>query len=236
MTWTINSACCALSVLAVSACAPVAGSGRARTLGRGRYALQASPELTVVTGKVAGGDIPLPSAQLTMGGQYGLTDQLDLGLRLWGFSVGKYLLESWGTSIDTKLQLKRASDAPGTREADIAVAPRVLYHQVTFGGTPEHMVGLSVPLLFGWRFGQANQLVLGARIDHQVWMSESQTPLGVTLGGGSLGFVWQLAQHWALMPELVLLYSPLSFNGESGAEDSRGLSVLSLGFGVSYTR
>ena len=198
--------------------------------------MNAAPEVSVVTGRLASGDVPLPSAQLTIAGHYGLNDNSQIGGRLWGLSLGQDVLESWGTSLDTKFQLRRASDAPGTRETDIAVAPRLTYHNVTLGGTPEHALGGSLPLIFGWRAGRFNQWVVSARYDYQVLMSESQTPLHVHLGGASAGFVWQLNQRWALMPEFVLLLSPLSFNGESGSHQGRGVSILAFGLGVAYGR
>jgi hypothetical protein len=144
------------------------------------------------------------------------------------------VLETFGASGNAKLQLRPPNEAPGTRDVEIALGARVVYHQVRIGGTPEHQVGIGVPLLFGWRMGQASELVLAARFDYQVWFGESQTPLHVPFVGGSAGFVWQFSPRWAFAPELVLLWSPLSFNGESGSDGRRGLTILSLGLGVGY--
>ncbi len=240
MTWPLANcdAAAALALLAVlhAGCAPIAGTGRARTLSKGRWELNAAPEVALVTGRLASGDVPLPSGQLVVAGHYGLSETKEVGARLWGFSLGEDVLQSWGASADAKFQLKRASNTHGTRETDIGFAPRLTYHSVSLGGTPEHAFGASVPLVFGWRAGRFNQWVLSARYDYQVLTSESQTPLQVHLGGGSAGFVWQINERWALMPELALLYSLLSFNGESGSQKGRGLSVLAFGLGGAYGR
>ncbi|MDX2024106.1 MAG: hypothetical protein SF187_27950 [Deltaproteobacteria bacterium] len=226
----------AMAMCFVASCAPVAGIGRARTLGKGRYEVGVGPDVTVVTGQLSSGKVPLPSAQLVAGVRYGVSDDADVGGKAWGISLGKYLLESWGVAGEVKWQLRRAPLELGRRGTDVALGLQGTFHNVVLGGTPERMLGASMPLLFGWRVGAANQLVASLRVDYQVWTGESQTPLALGLAGGSVGFVWQWTERWSFMPELAVLWSPLSFNGESGGQDSRGLSILSLGLGIHYRR
>lgn len=225
----------AVLFVALAGCMPLTGAGRARTLGAGKTEVSVSPEITLLSARLASGDVPLPSAQLAAGVHHGLTDRLDVGGRVWGFSLGKYVLESFGLGLGGKYQLKAEDPAPGGSRLAVALAPSLSYHQISLGGTPEHQVGGTLPLLLGWRVGTGgNQFVAGARIDYQVWMSESQMPLHVFLGGITTGFVWQISRRWSLVPELAMLYTPLRFNGESAAESGKGLTLLSLGVGVGY--
>ena len=211
------------------ACVPVSGAGRATVLPRGRGELSVTPEVMLATPRATNAKIP--SAQLVFGYHRGFTERLELGARGWRTVVKQRGLEVNGAALDSKVQL-RSRDAGAS--VDVALSPSASYHQFSLGGTPEHQLSLCVPLLVGWRVGQRNQVIVGPRLLYQIWFGESQVPQRLIFAGTSVGFAWQISQSWSLIPELMLLYSPVSFGGEDPTTRKRGLSILSLGVGVGY--
>lgn len=219
-----------LFLLALASCAPMAHGGRARVLAPGRNEVALGPELTLLGTKITPQGVTLPSFQLTLSYHRGINERLELGSRLWGFSVEQAGLQSWGGALDSKRQLRLRSNTG--RGPDVAVAPSVGYHELRFGGTPEHTAFVSVPLLVGFNIGQRNQLVIGPRIAWHAWWGESQKAQRHLSYGGSIGFIWPWGQHWTFMPELVLLWAPVDFGGEASTDDITGATNLSLGLGV----
>ena len=88
---------------------------------------------------------------------------------------------------------------------------------------------MQVPLLFGVNIGAANQIYFGPRFEYQTSFSESQNTVRYAFGGATLGFVWRALSYIEVRPEVVVLYSPVPFNGtvEGG---KRGLLIGQVGF------
>ncbi len=219
-----------LALLVLVGCAPLAGAGRARVMPAHANEVTVTPEVMLITPRLSSTDVHLPWAQIAIGYRRGFMDRVELGARVWGFSLGKTSLKSSGAAFDGKVQLMyRDRGGP----FDLALAPSAGYHKVEFGGTPEHQALFSLPLLFGFQLGP-NQLVLGPRVAYQLWFGESQQTQRILFGGLSLAFAWRLGAHFTLTPELVMLYAPVPFGGEDPGTSKKGLTLTSVGIGFTW--
>ena len=89
-----------------------------------------------------------------------------------------------------------------------------------------------LPVLVGINAGP-HQLFLGPRVGATFWTSEGQDPIKFLWGGGSLGFSGRVAKNFYLVPEVVMLYAPLSFNGTIPG-DRLGVYEVQAGVGAAY--
>lgn len=225
-----SMALCLGACMAAVGCASQTGFGRASTLGQGELEGQAAVTASVASVHASPGDpTPLPWLDLELGAHYGLTDGVDVGARLWG--VGIRGLGTWGVALDTKIALLR-SDEEGTGW-NIAVAGAASYHQILVGGTPTHLLSFTLPVLFGHDFGD-DQLVFGPRVVGNLWTGQGQGTIETLSWGLSLGYSIGLGERWQLMPEVVLLYTPVSMNGEMDDPDRSGAGFLHLAVGGAY--
>jgi hypothetical protein len=125
---------------------------------------------------------------------------------------------------------------PETGEArgwHISVGASPAYHQILIGGTPTHLFTLTVPVLFGVDVGRSH-LMFGPRVVGNVWTGQGQGAIETLSWGLSVGYAIAIGQKWELVPEIVLLYAPVSFNGEVDDEERTGAGFLHLGFGATY--
>lgn len=214
---------CALAAAAASVgCVSQTGFGSARTMARGESEVQAGLEgngLVANMGPEA--KVPLPWLQLTSGYRRGVTDRVELGGRVSGGAIPGFF--TLGAAFDTKVQIARSEGC-----CDFAVASSVAYHQTNLGGSPWHVFALTVPLLFGARLGK-HELVFGPRIMDTVLTAEGQSTLNTFWGGASVGFAANLGRRVHLMPEMVMLYNPMGFNGEVHDPDKTGLTAFQGG-------
>lgn len=216
-----------LLLLLLSGCAAQSGMGRARVLDPGQSQLGTSVELQVLAARFGEGAVaPLPWAQAVIGYHRGLSRDVEAGARVWGFAVPG--IDSLGAAGDVKVQLARGKDW------DVAVGGSVLYHQLRLGGTPQYVIGATVPVLFGHNIGKQNQLVFGPRFADYFLTGEGQNPINTFWFGASVGYYWQIKKDVALMPELSLLYTPISFHGEIADADRKGATSMQLGLGAHF--
>lgn len=135
---------------------------------------------------------PLWAPQLELGGRYGVTDQVEIGGKVW----------LPGAQLDVKVGLLEGE------RVRMALDPTLGYLG-GFEGTPEggdtlHVVTMSVPLLLGWRLGD-HELVLGPRVVDQIWTGTGETlTANIVAVGSSVGFAWYLGGGVTLMPEVSL--------------------------------
>ena len=185
--------------------------GRARTVPRGRFeALVASG--ATGTGTTNGDANIRPSIEA--GARYGLTDRLDVGVR-----IGDY-----GGSLATRIQILRS---PSTeRGVDLLVAPGVAY-------TLTDKLALEVPCLFGINIHGGHQIVFAPRVVYQMrfGVGDLNHPAQFVFVGASAGFVLQISKHVALMPEIGMLtaiYSEPGFTSftQAGPALQGALAVL----------
>jgi len=207
-----------------SGCATYTTLGSARTIDEGTSQLYVAPELsrTKRFGK------PLFSPQLELGARYGLTEDVELGLRLWLPNA----------SLGAKVQLHRS---PSEHEGfDLALEPSVGYlggfsGTATGEGDTLHVLTFGLPVLAGWNVGGGHQLVGSLRVIDQVWTGTDDSTMTANLVflGGSVGFVFLATEGLRLVPEVGVGFpvvqtlsgfgSDVGFDGLSGQV---GLAVL----------
>lgn len=187
----IFAAVAALTAM-LSACSMATLSG-ARPVDKGETQVVVAPAFQRVglTGSAR------PGGQVEVGGRYGLTDSMDLGVRLW--------LPLPGYLLDSRIALKRSPHKD--RGLDIALNPGVAYIFVPGGDTnasPLHFVTSQVALLFGMHLGGGRQLVVGPKLIDIVSIDGStygQTLNMVTLGA-TVGYVMPMTKTFSLVPEI----------------------------------
>jgi hypothetical protein len=192
----------AIALALAAGCYSFPTMGRARTVGRGDVELWIVPDaLVVVTAGGKGQELGAATRPILAGGvRYGAADRIDLDARAWtaGFSAGP------------RIQLAR-SPTPDCG-VDVAVAPALA---LTFPDKPS----LELPVLVGWNLPGRHQLVASARVVYQqrYGVGGVNGPIGFAYAGGSIGFVWQVARRFALVPEVAMLaqlYAPPGFASE----------------------
>ena len=78
---------------------------------------------------------------------------------------------------------------------------------------------------------------LGLRLADYVVTAYGQNPINGFWFGGSIGFAAKpnpSRRSLELLPEIVVLWSPVPFNGESEKDRPLGVTSAQLGFNVSY--
>src|SRR5262249_49939265 len=80
------------------------------------------------------------------------------------------------------------------------------YRLAETGGAYIEGVYASAPLIGGVELGH-HQLVLSIVGGYQRWYSSGAQPVGIPFIGDSIGFVWQIARAWALLPEAGVAWS-----------------------------
>ena len=211
-------------------CAAQTGFGRAETLRPGHAAVGGGVELEtiLINNRVGAPPIPLPWLVFTAGYRRGVSDRLEAGTRVFGFTLPRIGLSSYGLALDGKYQLRRRTGGAW----DVAVGTSVEYHQVALG-TPWHLVTVTVPVLFGREAGD-DAFVFGPRVGYTAWMGSGQNTIDLLLFGGSIGIDFKTGRRFRLCPELVALYSPISFNGEVTRAEKFGATTVNIGVSGMY--
>jgi hypothetical protein len=215
----------AVVALATTGCGSQIGFGRARTLEPGHGEVSGSVEIDTVSVPTDQAQVPLPWVQVGAGYRHGIVKNFDLGARGWAMGVPGHF--SAGLSLESKLQFVRSRDAD-------AVTGLVLgYQHVELGGTPWHVFGVGVPVLMGINFKQ-HQFVIGPRAGYLFWTGYGMDTIAVPFFGGSTGVSIEVAKRTRLMPEVVITYIPISFNGEVDQDRRYGSYQVQLGLSLSY--
>jgi hypothetical protein len=108
----------------------------------------------------------------------------------------------------------------------LAIGAAAGYRIAESGGAIIEGAFASAPVIGGIELGR-HQLVVSVTGGYQRWYSSGARPVAVPFVGESLGFVWQLSQRWALLPEVGTAYTPVK---NMMTDDSRlfhaGVAVL----------
>lgn len=213
----------AACALALCGCYSGAGLGRATTLPRGTTRVGGWVEASAVTGQL-GGPITAPWGHLGLHVQRGVHERVEVGARVSGGWL------PWVDSVsvfgDVKVQLRRRSNG-----LDVAVAPSVGWHMVRLGGTPWHVLNATAAVMFGYNLGR-HQLVATVRGGYQLLGGRGMERLHMGYGALSLGLVARVSEHWELVPEVLVGWSPVRFNGESQDDAYVGAGIAQLSLGV----
>jgi len=189
-------------MLSGSSCLSLGGVQRADTLGKGNFQIGIEPGAWGLVSSA--GSVFLPTVDFS--GRYGIAERVDLGLRLG----------STGLEFQSKFLLSE----PGSPTFAMSLAP-------TFGGFflgSINYAALNVPLLLGFKFGD-NELTLGPRMIAQFLFggtSAGSAGGAVVAPGASVGFAWQVAERFALIPELTFAVPVVGVLAASGATTTGG--------------
>jgi hypothetical protein len=108
----------------------------------------------------------------------------------------------------------------------LAVSAAAGYRIAESGGAIIEGAFVSAPVIGGVELGR-HQLVVSVNGGYQRWYSSGARPVDVPFVGESLGFLWQLSDRWALLPEVGTAYTPAK---NMMTDDSRlfhvGVAVL----------
>jgi hypothetical protein len=179
-----------VAALGAPGCA-VSSYTTAETLPAGTARFWVAPQVL----RLAVGGAPQAMPFIELGTRYGLSEDVELGLRLGA-----------GAQADAKIALVRGEE----RGLRVAVAPSVGYIG-NFAGTPTgadgddlHFLGATAPVLITWRFGRALAATLAPRV---AWLmqaveTESAATTHTLSAGASLGVEWRLLPNVRLVPEI----------------------------------
>ena len=210
-------------LLSTTACASAAGYGSARPLPPGAQEMTMLGGLTLHRAKLnPGPPVSLPWPQFGVGYRRGVLSGVDAGGRVWGFWLPGFF--TLGLAADAKVALVRGEAAEPSW--DVALAPTLSWQQANLGGAPTHTLGLSLPLLAGWRLDERIQFVVSPRLSGQLVTSETQHPIVLFFFGTGIGITVPLSETMTLMPEIVVQYTPVSFNGTLDDPSRRGLTTI----------
>jgi hypothetical protein len=90
----------------------------------------------------------------------------------------------------------------------LAVGAAAGYRVAESGGAIIEGGFVSAPVIGGVDLGR-HQLVVSVNGGYQRWYSSGARPVDVPFIGQSLGFVWQIKDRWALLPEIGSAYTPV---------------------------
>lgn len=213
--------------VALSGCVSLTGLGRARTLDPGRVQFGGTVELSSNNARL-NGQSSVPWAHVGLVARGGVHTRVELGGRASFAAIGG--ADSIALWLDPKFAIVRSASA--TRGWDIALVPSIGWQQVRLGSTPWHLPQFAIAWLFGVNLG-AHQLVLGARGGYQALIGTSMVTQHIGWGGVSIAGVFRVGR-WDLSPELVLAWAPVTFNGESSADNRSGAGLGQLGFSFAH--
>lgn len=227
----LSIATIALASVTLVGCGSQLGMGRARTLDRGVTELGAGLQGDLaVAGTGEEQTLPVPWAHASVRAHHGLHERVEIGARAWGFGFPLSAV-TFGVAADVKLGLYRPSPAESRWNVAVALSPS--YHQILYADAPNHVFGVTLPVLFGRTFGE-HELTFGPRVADFVSTSYGQETIHSVWPGASAAFAIRIGKRLDLTPELVILHSPLALNGESESDDRRGITLLQSGIGASF--
>ena len=226
-TLNLNGLIAALLIVAtqvvVTGCATQAGLGRARVLDVGQLEYGGAMQAQSTGAKLGPGPpIQLPWVQLMAVARTGVRPDLELGGRLWAMDV--LSLGTFGLSVDGKWQMRRGE------WIDVALGSNLQWQRSILGGWPWHSLGVVVPLLVGLNLGR-HQLIGSVRSGVGALFGESMRTQWLGLSAVSLGFSLALGR-WQLVPEVIVGWSPVGWNGTHADVERTGATVFELSVGI----
>jgi hypothetical protein len=220
-----------LFAMGIWGCAPQTGLGRATVQAKGhtRIGLAVVPSFETAV-LLPEQPITGPWLRILAGVHHGISDKMEIGGRLWWFSLPTVGTE-WGLAFDSKIALRRPPTGHGTH---ITIAPSLSYQQPRMPGAPWHVFGVHLPLLFGFD-ARRHQFVLGPRISIQGVGAYGMESIVYPGFGASFAFFGRIKRTFDISPELVLMWAPIPFGGEASADKTRiGASSLQFSLGGSW--
>ena len=184
------------AMLATTAgCPSMTTLGSARTLDAGKTQFFVAPEWASFS---MGGE-PLRQPQVELGGRYGITDDIEVGAKLW----------LPGLELESKFAILRPEKDEGNW--DLSVAPGISYiggmsGTATGSGYELHVLTVYLGLPVGYRFACGNEIVVGPKLANQTWTTEDESGSTANLLylGTSLSYLWHVTEGIIIAPEFAI--------------------------------
>ncbi len=184
----------AIGAMACASACSIATLGTARPVDSGETQFVLAPAFNRVGLSQSG----RPGPQVEIGGRYGVTENVDIGARLW--------LPLPGYTLDSRIALRKAAQPDSG--LDISLNPGVMYIYAPGGdtnGTALHFTTVQLAALFGIHLGGGRQIVVGPKVV-DILSTDTSTDFGSTFNmvivGSSLGLVWPVTRNLSVVPEL----------------------------------
>ncbi len=127
---------------------------------------------------------------------------------------GRYEVQANGTLLALEQGRTRSLELGGKMRVlargrwSLAVGAAAGYRIAESGGAIIEGAFVSAPVIGGVELGR-HQLVVSVDGGYQRWYSSGARPVDVPFVGQSLGFLWQIGDRWALLPEVGTAFTPV---------------------------
>ena len=185
-----------LAVLALVGCGSSSTYRTTRIVPAGRtewlFGAQAS-------GAIAPGAGAAPLPEIALGARRGLTERIEVQAN--GTMLPLKQLRTGSLELAGKLRLIEHG------RWSLAAGAGVGYRIAESGGAIIEGVYASAPVIGGVELGR-HQLVVSVTGGFQRWYSSGAGRVDVPFVGESIGFLWQVSERWALLPEAGAAWTP----------------------------
>ncbi|MBN1204133.1 MAG: hypothetical protein JXB05_04320 [Myxococcaceae bacterium] len=207
----------AVMSLLATGCASISHVQTADTLGQGNFQFALEPGAMGVASLADQDAKPIPHVDLAM--RYGVTDRLDLGVR-----VGSSMVELQGKVLLT---------APDDPDMAVSLAPSVMSMLLRLAGLDDlTYTNLALPVLVGFKMDGGSELVLGPRVTLTRFTTSAEDgSANIISAGGSLGYALRVAEGLRVMPEVGILFPLVGV-----ADTSSTGSTVSAGFNGGFVQ
>ena len=191
-------------LLPLAGCSSMAALGTPRTLDAGSF--QYGGELITGGSVLERDDSATTTLQMGASFAVGLTDNLELGTRVWGIPA---LTEwTWGGEIQTKIQLVRPENPRGKLE--LSLAPRLSFHQLGKADTTWEQASGTLALMLGWSPNDEVQFILTPQFGGNILMNSGSNDVFAYHVGGSVGVAWSVQACTTVLPNITFMYTNAS--------------------------
>lgn len=198
----IGRAAALVAIAAVAAIAAIAGCGSYSTYRTTRIAPSGHTEWLFgaqAAGAIAPGSGGAPLPEIALGARRGFADRYEIQAN--GTLLPLKQLRAGSLELAGKVRLIQ------TGRWSLAVGAGAGYRIAESGGAIIESGFASIPVIAGVELGR-HQLVASLAAGYQRWYSSGAGRVDIPFAGGSLGFVWQLGERWALLPEIGSAFTP----------------------------
>lgn len=210
-----------LLLAALSACAP-ATLQTARTNGEGNFQFAVEPGVLAAVG--GGGAAVIPA--LNLSGRYGVSDRVDMGLRIGTLIYQLKFLLTYEYQLKFLL-----TDPAATDTTAVSIAPSTFLFFVGASGAGLLYWDTRVPVLFGIPTGDGSEFTVGPKV-HTTVLGAGGGGVGggglILYAGGTVGYAAKVGDKFRIMPGIDLEVPIVA--GVTASTTGTGTSVAVTGF------
>jgi hypothetical protein len=186
---------------AMAGCSSMSALGTARTLDPG--SVQYGGELITGGAVLERSDVATTSLQMAGALAVGVTEGFEVGARVWATPATTEW--TWGGEVQTKIQLYRPNEGAGSFE--LAVAPRVSFHQFGKAGSSWNHTSGTVALMMGLNPNEEFQFIVTPQAGVDLLLDKGSTDVWAYHVGGSVGVAWKAQACTTVLPNLTFMYT-----------------------------